>query len=316
MNACNCNGTLGNTGYTDCKPVFKVAKKLIIVPTYKADGTENRISLANNTGLTSSAVTALLNHVDKLQRWYPTASLSAVSSTRAESTYKTDSNGQKYFIKQGVRSFTAEMIGFGAEYKEQLEKARCTSFSVYIVDLNGAIRGIKKKVDDGYLYPIKIDEGSMNVELMFAESDSIEMLKLSFDWEQNEDDSLLRVIEANEFEADLLTIRGLLDVKMVVGAITSTSVTFTLQTNYGSSLSPITVKNLLAGDFYNSVGGTASRLLNQTTGLPITITGLVEVSGTYTLSYAPQTATNVVKVIPVKNGYDFTQVHASSYVAV
>jgi hypothetical protein len=314
MKTCQCNESLGNTGTTGCVPIFKVAKKIIFVPTYANDGTRNKLDLS--TDFTQAELDELVNHVDPSKRWYPTTLLENVTSERGEASYETAPSGRKAFVKQGTRNMTAEIWEQSSVYKRQLDKIRCNEVSIFILDIEGNLRGMISEVEDDNLYPIKIDRNSFNVDLMFSSDTTIEKLKMSFDFDQVEDDSLLSMVSAADISADLLEAEGLLDVEIKYGSITATSVTFDLFTYYGSKRNKVKVQGLVIGDFFSAVGGTASRLYNVTDGSPITITGLTENAGTYTATYTSQTAADEVRVTPVKKGYDFTPVVNNTYVAV
>lgn len=312
MKACECNESLGNTGVPGCQPINKVVKKLILVPTYANDGTINKLDITDNASLTAAAVEALINEVDPSKRWYPTEQLENVVTERGETTYETAPSGRKAFVKQGTRNFKGEFWNMSSEYKEQLDRARCVNFSAWLIDLDGNLRGMVKEGDTEFMYPIKIDNNSFNVDLMFGTDDAIEKLVINFDWAQDENDASLRTINNSDFEADLLEIEGLKDVTITYGALSDTSITFTLKTKYGSVLDPVKVQGLVATDFYDSVGGAGSKLYNNTDSLAVSILSLSESTGVYTVTFATQDSADIIKVIPVKNGYDFTAVHSNT----
>ncbi len=110
------------------------------------------------------------------------------------------------------------------------------------------------------------------------------------------------------------SMAALKDVTVTYGTITTTSVLFTLSTKYGSLLDKVKVQGLVAADFYDSVGGTASKLYNVTDAGAISVATLSESAGTYTITYTAQTSADVMKLVPVKDGYDFTAVHSDTFV--
>lgn len=313
MKTCACNESLGNTGTTGCVPIFKVAKKLIFVPTYDNTGALNKLDLS--TDFTAAELTALLNQTDTSKRWYPSALLENVTSERGEASYETAPSGRKAFVKQGTRTFKAEIWEQSAVYKMQLDKIKCNEVSVYIIDVEGNIRGMVAETEDSNLYPIKIDRNSFNVDLMFGTDTTIEKLKMSFDFDQVEDDALLRMVSAADLTADLLEAEGLLDVEIEYGTISQTGVEFTLYTLHGSKRNKVKVQGLVASDFYSAVngGGTASKLFNVTDNASVSISALSETAGVYTLTFSSQTVADVIKVLPNKNGYDFTAVYTDTF---
>lgn len=64
---CNCasNG-MNNTGYA-CVPIFYSTKMIMLVPTYKSDGTKNYI--ASTDTLNQAYFDAKINNADAAQRW-------------------------------------------------------------------------------------------------------------------------------------------------------------------------------------------------------------------------------------------------------
>ena len=317
MRACSCNESLSNTGQTNCQPLFKVAKKLIFVPTYDGTGALNK--LAVGTLFTPSLLTAKLNHATKASRWYPSPDLENVGGDRAESVFDTAPSGKKSFVKKGVRTMSFEIWDEGTEYLYQLEALRCTDVSVYVVDNEGNIRGTVPSTEDGFLYPIKIDKASFDAKPIFATDTTVEKIMVNFDWEQSESDAQLRMITATDMTADLLNAEGLLDISIEYSTITQTSVIFTLQERFGSRKTRNKLTGLLISDFYDAVGGTASRLYNVTDSLAVTISTFAESTsspGTYTLTFASQTVSDVIRVTPNKNGFDFTDTIADTFVIV
>lgn len=315
MRACSCNESLSNTGQTNCQPLFKVAKKLIFVPTYDGTGALNKLDV--NTLFTPSLLTAKLNHATKASRWYPSPDLENVGGDRAESVFDTAPSGKKSFVKKGVRTMSFEIWDEGTEYLYQLEALRCTDVSVYVVDNEGNIRGTVPSTEDGFLYPIKIDKASFDAKPIFATDTTVEKIMVNFDWEQSESDAQLRMITATDMTADLLNAEGLLDISIEYSTITQTSVIFTLQERFGSRKTRNKLTGLLISDFYDAVGGTASRLYNVTDSLAVTISTFAESTsspGTYTLTFASQTVSDVIRVTPNKNGFDFTDTIADTFV--
>lgn len=304
MRSCLCQETLGNTGEANCKPLAKVTKKIVLVPTYKADGTRNKIS--KSVLYSQVLLAAAVNNTDPLQRFYPSPLLENVTSERPAPTYETAPSGRKAFIKEGVRSMSMEIWEQGPEYKKQLDKARCNEVSAYIIDLDGSIRGMELATDDGYLYPIKIDNQSWYVSLVMGTDTVTEKLLVTFDWDQTEDDAQLRMIAAGDMTADWLGANGLLDIKSTISAISTTSFTAKLYTVFGSEFSKIPNRGLVAADF---------ALYNVTDSAAVTITTAVEsttVPGTYVFTFSAQTSADVLRLTPTKTGFDYTAVIANT----
>lgn len=302
MTTCKCNETLGNTGAGGCQPIAKVTKKLILVPLYDSTGAANKITVG--TQLTDAIVSALINQADDTKRWYPLPYLENVTNTRADSTFETAPSGVKAFIKQGIRNFSGEIWNQASEYKAQLDKVRCKGAGVYLIDSDGSIRGMVTEDSSAYLYPIKIDKQSWDVREIEATDTTLHKLMVSFDFDQKENDALLRMISASSMNADLdlLSIDGLVDVTGTNIATSQTSLIMKLVAkNSGDIANQIFVSGLVAADFtlYNETDTTSVTIISATAN-PST--------KSYTITYASQTVSDVLTLSVSKNGYDFTQV--------
>jgi hypothetical protein len=160
-------------------------------------------------------------------------------------------------------------------------------------------------INTGYLAPIRIDNGSISARLIKTGSGATtQKIDLAFDWHLDVQDERLRTLEADEMTTDISLINGLLDVTSTYSAIGQTSFKATLKTQYGSFLNPILVEGLVAGDM---------ALYNITDSANVAITTAVEApDGTYTISYASQSAADVLRLTISKDGFDFTAVTANT----
>ena len=303
MAICNCDVGLSNTGLPNCAPIFSVTKKLILVPTYKADGTKNFIDLTAT--LDPAYLTAAINDADTAERWFPLPYFENVTSDRAESSFEDAPSGRKAFIKQGTRTMTGEIWGKDAlpQLVGQINDARCVNLSAYVVDLNGAILGIGSADADTILYPIKLDAQSVDAVYTFATDSTTTKLTVTLSWDDSEKDKDLYMIQDTiDFTFDALDTNGLLDVK---GVHSSPSVTgFVTEMNYiyGSLKSLVPDTGLLVGDF---------SLYNNTSAASVTITSVTESpDGTYTFVIPTQTSADVKVLTPSKDGRSYTDVIA------
>lgn len=312
MNTCDCSAVLSNTGTSSCPSIMKVAQKLIIVPTYDSTGARNKI--ATGTLITPTIVTALINQTDKSKRWYPTDLIKNTGGERPEPIYDTDAAGGKSFVMEATRNFTAEIWNQGPEYKKQLDAARCTDFSVFIVDKNGSLIGMEPATPDGYLYPIRADKASWSVRWQMATDTTVQKLLISYDWLSTEDDAQVRMIAAGDMTADLLSSRGLLDISAEYSSISTTGVTITLTERFGSAANRNKLTGLLITDFFDAAGGTHSKLYNVTDAAAVSIATFEESApGVYELTFLAQTSADVIRVTPVKSGFDFADVTAATF---
>jgi hypothetical protein len=304
--SCSCdNIVLGNTGTTNCDPIAQVAKKLIFVETYDSTGALNKYD--PSAPLTQIVFDALVNQVDTSKRWYPSVLMEGVTGERADNVIETAGSGRIFFVKEGAREFAGEFWAKSATYLNKLKSSRCADFSVYIIDAEGNLIGMDK--GDGFLYPISVEKESVQVKLILATDTTVQKIPFKFQWESSEKDENLSMISSSNITADLLGSKGLIDVNMKVVSCGQTSLVVKMTTDYGSVGNKIVDSGLIITNFFNSVGGTNSKLKNVTTNTDVTITTVTESpKGTYTFAYTSQTVGNVLRVTPVKTGRDYSSV--------
>lgn len=316
MTPCACNSSLSNTGRPNCVPIFMAAYGIFAVPTYDSEGNLNSIDLEDD--IDEAYLTARLNDTDATKRWYPIMELKNVTSDRSDPIYETFPDNSKAFVQDGVRTFSAEVRGIGAgpEFKQKLDSLRCSPVSIFVIDKNGSIRGIVDKDSEAFLYPIKTDPNTWLTKLIPGTDTTNEHLLMNFDWAQSEDDALLRMIDSGDMEANLLGARGLVDVNIVVGAITTTTVVITLSYDYGSLKNKLPDSGLVANDFVSFDGGALAKVYNSTDDADIAITSVVEnPNGTYLITWGvAQTVADVMKIKIVKNGRDYSGVNGTQFV--
>jgi hypothetical protein len=301
--ACSCNVSLQNTGTPNCPSVFGVTKQLILVPMFADDGTENKID--PTTTLDSAYFTALINQADDSKRWYPTGILTNVAGERGDPIYETFENGQKDFIRQTPRTFTAMLLKGSAALLNQFNANRCSTFGAFIIDNEGAIIG-KSKYADGNVYPIEIQASSFYNKLAFTTDTTGQKIMMSFEYAIEErDEDLLIIDSSNIVGVNLVKITGLMNVTVKVVSTTTTVMTIKLYNENGKvGGSPIT--GLVTADFISSVGGATSKI-RRTNNTPADVTVTVaetSTPGTYTLTYTTQTAADTLQPLIKKNGLD------------
>ena len=304
MQACDCNETLANTGTVSCPTVANVTKKVIFVPTFDNDGALNKLDLS--VELSQAVLDALINESDASKRWYPTPLIENVVTERADSSFDEAPSGRKAFIKQGTKNTTYEIWKEGGALQGQLEKIRCSDVSVFIIDIDGGIRGTITDDNDGFLYPVKIDNDSFDVKMIDATDTTVAKLAVTYDYDQTESDSSLRMISSGDITADLLGANGLLDISStIIGVITTSTVTVKLTTIFGSAGNLITDKGLIDTDF-------ALAELSPTPGVVVISTVVENPDGTYLITFATATSGDVLELTPTKAGRDYTQVIANT----
>jgi hypothetical protein len=272
--ACKCDVGLGNTGLPNCQPIASVAKKLIVVPTYSDAGAKNGILLTDT--LDQAYFDAKVNAADASQRWFPLPSMENITHERAESITEEAASGKLAFIREGIKSFAGEMWKQSPAFLGKLKEARCTDVSVYIIDNDGNIIG-SCPTEDGYLYPIQVDKDSWDARTVEATDSTVQKISLAFNWSDDEKDEDIRMVTSDEYTANVLALKGLLDINAEVAGNATLS-TATLTTIYGSKAAPIKVKGLVLADF---------SLFNNDTSSAVTIDSVTETSaGVYEIAHA------------------------------
>jgi len=190
--------------------------------------------------------------------------------------------------------------------KGQIQSCACDSVSFYAVDIERNLRGMIKEfgAPDQDLYPIKIQDESLEAMLVQAANDNPDHLRVSFQYDVNEKDELQRIYPGNLTIADLLRAKGLIDVFSAYSDVTTTGFTVKLKTLYSQG-EKYNVPGLLIGDF---------DLYNETDAAAITITSVTEVSpGEYDFVISTTPTSDVKRLTPTKTGFDFTKVVENTF---
>jgi hypothetical protein len=312
MSICSCDTGLGNTGLPSCYKPLTVPVGLFLVQTFDSTGSKNVVDSADT--IDEAYVLAKINHTDTSKRWYPLQEITALTSERGDATYDEASNGIKSFVKQGVRNFSFELRTGGANLVKSIESGRCNEFSMFLIDSEGKLVGIDLDEDSSELYPIRVQKGTLVASYIYASDTTIEKIKVSFDWDKRERDALMSYIDP---EAELASYGGLINISSEISGISQTGCTLKLKTSFGGLASKGAMTGLVTADFFSAVGGTASRVfnVNDNAAVAVTVTETAT-KGTYTLAWASQGTSEVIRITPVKAGYDFTAVVANTLTIV
>jgi hypothetical protein len=276
---------------------MQVAKKIILVPYFTDAGAINSVLL--NATLNDAYFTAKVNNADNSVRWFPLPELKNVIDERAENKMESFDDGSSVFISEGDRSFTGLLVKGSPVLKGKIESARCVEVGVYIVDKNGNLIGVLNSAGTALL-PIKLDEASVAARLMKTTDATIQKLELKFNFSSDEKDENLAMIACDELDANLLLLKGLLDITAEFSGISTTQFTVKLKTQYGTPISPVLDEGLVAADF---------ALYNDTDSAAVTVVSAAEIpDGVYTITYAAQTSADVLFLTPTKNGRDYSAV--------
>lgn len=305
---CDCTSVYENSGFPDCLgAVIGSVKKLIMVPKFDSTGALNKVSLPAT--LNSAYFLALINNADRTKRWYPLPKFVNVATPKAESVYETFEDGSKKFVHEGVRTLTAVLPAFNPGYLSILKSGRCADMAVYIVDKNGALVGLTNG-EENVLYPFALNPNTIDAIYQWATDTTGSNINFSMEFDPDMKDEEINKIDASALATgvNLLNLTGLFDVFVTYANTSATTMTFTLDTKYGPVNSKVKVKGLVAADF---------ALFNVTDSAAVTIlTATESPAGTYTLTYASQTTSDVIRLTPTRAGADFSPVVAATSVVV
>lgn len=307
---CNCQVSMNNTGLPACIPLIQVARKVILQPTFDSTGAKNKITLAD---IDEDYFTEQVNEADASKRWYPLPNLVDVEDTRGDAIMQELSNRTKIFIADGTRAFSGMVWGREGSpiLKGIIDSARCTQFSAYIIDKKGNLI-VGEVSDDGTeAYPFKLESDSIAGTPLYATDNTVQGVKISFDFSQDADDACIRMIQTDDLAGvDLLALTGLRDVSFDITSPSTTGAVVFAYTKGIEAGKKIPVQGLLVADFISSNDGATSRAYNQTTPGNVTLTSVTEGIGAnvgkYTLVFAAQTPADVISVLAKKNGFAFT----------
>lgn len=294
--ACKCDVGLLNTG-TACTPLQAVARQYILTPKFKADGTLNKLDITST--LNTAFWTAQVNATAE-ERWYPLPRVQNVTDEKGDNIVQSFNDGSTAFIAEGARTVVGFLPGQAPHLVGQINDARCSEVAIYVIDKDGNLIG--KCIEDGFIHPICLEDDTISATYVKNDaSATVSGVNIAFTWSLDEKDENMSMITSDEMTDGVAGIKGLLDITSSYANITLTSFDATLKvTGYGTKLSPQLVKGLVAGDF---------ALFNVTDSLAVTIlTATESPDGTYAITYAAQDTTDVLRLTPTKDGYNFSAV--------
>ena len=291
MANCNCDTGLFNLQSGSCLINPAITRKFVFVEYFKADGTINGIDLSAPFGETE--IDALLNQTDKKLRWFLSDTASNFVTERADPNTETIDN-VNFITSQGIRTMTADFLASSSELAKKIDSNNCVEMGVYLVDEDNGISGILNR--DNYLDPIRLERNAFG-KVIFPTESTIFKVMFSSTWQKSVQDGDLRVLTFADHQTDMLNKRGLIDVKESnAAALTSTTATVRFTTVDGSAYGSA-FTGLLVGDF---------AMFNATTQLAVVVTLAVEnPDGTYELTFAAQTATDLGTITATSAGFEF-----------
>lgn len=289
--SCLCGQGMNNTGLATCLPAFKKTTGLFLVPLFANDGTRNSIDMS-----TAIDLTAKLQHADKSKRFYPIQDLKDVELPVADTKFKTYKDGTKRKLADGVRSFKATMPEASSVLIGKLQGVSCEKFGVFLFDIDGQLRGLK---DGTLLYPVEI--GGFNAIFKDATDDEVNEGMIEFDFDILLKISKFWILSSTDLNVNPNEVSGLVDANLTVGAITSTGVSISVNSDFGSGVATTMtapIVGLLLADW---------SLTRTDTNADVPLTSVTEgADGVYALVYSAITGATVPLRARVKttSGFD------------
>jgi hypothetical protein len=302
-----CNLTLSNTGGASCKSIMEVARKILIFPLFKADGTENTMTLAEVKTLT--AWDAKITDAVAKQRVYPSTLLRQVTDLREDATYQDFDDGSRAFVRDGRRSFGAWMVNEGPILLGNMKSFRGGA-ALGVVILSTTNQFIYNDCcGDDLVRAIPIDQDSWNPQLVKKTNGEAQYLSVEFDFSIEAKDEYLRTVDACELEVGfnpVVQLKGLLDVEFSAASITINGCDLSVFDAYGVAIEGL---DLTTGFTFTNVTATGT----------VALTSAVETSaGVYAVLYtAPVAASDVIN--PAKDSpvvvspLDYAKFNKASY---
>ena len=169
-------------------------------------------------------------------------------------------------------------------------------FGVLFVDVNGNLIGSE---ENGFLYPIPVDNASWDPKFNFATDSTVQKIMLGFDFDRLFQESTMYQITPDEAGINFTSLTGLFDVLFTneTGAGTFDAVTFDAKLCFGTALNKILYSGAVALTDWTLENVTAASVIGNPSGI------VEGPDGTYTLAFAAQSSLDVIKVSVSKNGY-------------
>ena len=311
----SCIFTGQNTG-TDCTPLMRRGKQIILVPTFDNTGVRNCIDLATAT-LDETYFNSKVEEADASKRWYPLPILEEVTMPRADANTQTFESGRIIQLSKGAKSFAG--FGLADDGHSQIilgkieNEVRCQQYSVFIIDIEANLRGICLNNDNTALYPAKMDKGSWAPNWLDEDGSTTSGVNYSFNFDVTLNDGDFALITADEMSFNVLGLAGLLDANATyaAGSATTSTLIGTLTNDYGTKLNPIPVEGVAANlEVYNIT----------TAGVEATTSIVEGAAGVYTATYTGATVVGEVVqfrfITSPNNGLDGADLLNSSIATV
>jgi hypothetical protein len=297
-----CSGLKHSGMNAECIVKIGEGDQLIYQSTFDSNGNRNFLDLTFALGATN--IDALLTNTDKKVRWYPSVKFKDMKLPIADTVFDEAGDGTKSFVRDGIWSINAEIRNKAvhAGIQRRLKQMRCDDVQVYIITKDNQILGSVQE-NDTKMYGFRLNSGSIDAIRNFKDSQTSDKMMYKVDFDNSEKQENVYALEGKHMATfvDFNNLKMITDAKIaVVGAPTSTTVTFDLKSDFASGLIPN--NDILGKDIADFV------FTNLTTNAVITPTLVAEsttIDGRYTTTYGSAlTSGNVIEIsMSTSSGY-------------
>ena len=293
MKLCACDKKALNTGQPTCIGQRDRTVGFVMVDFRDADGNINLIPAGQ--AMTDVYVSGKINETPD-KRWNFLKDFKNVDQPVADPTTE-DFDGVSEQVEDGVETFTGVRKDGSADpkFKAILDSRKCKDTGVFEITAGGELAGVQDK--DGNLLPILIETGTMTTKYLKRTQAGKQKLQFDFAVSKTVYAGDYRYISAGQFEKNLLTYISLQDIVSSTSNEIVTGVTIKLTGCFGPWGQETPFTGLLLVDWV---------LTNLNTTLTVVPLTAVEQgdTGVYDLTFAAQTALDVIQYDFIKAGFE------------
>jgi len=291
---CACTSETRNTGVPPAQRKFKTGDKIIYVPRFADDGTENVILRSELASLNQAFFQAKVTDPDPSKRFYPLGVFTEPNDVREDPVFKDYADGSRDFIRQGRRTYTGMLIGYEPAYGAVIKSLSCQFGGILTIDDCGEPTGLfcedgANSANDAFKpQPLNASSIYSLFALFSVTNSTTQSLTVSLDYDMlNDDDNLRNLSETDMNGANLLTLEGLRPTLSAISAEATTGFVAAIQLDFARGIgASVPITGLVSADF---------RLYNETTLATVAISSVTEIpKGTYLFTFAAQTSGNVL----------------------
>ncbi len=299
---CKCSTALGNTGLPKGEKCFTKVQSIYFQQKYNDAGVRNVLDL---TGLSAQDLADLFTTDSTPDvRLYPITNIEEFLDTQSEAVTETTASGRVLKIADGIRTVSFSALEVPPILLKKIAALGCGEWQYYIVDVDGNIAGgFLADATADTIAGFDFDSDSFNATYVRATDTTVQRINVTFNWfrwQKIEDfawfphEDLAEGFNPND-------VKGLIDVTfegVTADGGLQTDITNIKPVIQYSRVQAYPLTGLVAADFV---------LTNLTTGLPVvilTVTESLVTPGTYSLTFAAQTAADVMEVQVANDTYE------------